>query len=1015
MARFNSTFLVVLSSAVPVAAGSELATRQKSADQSGFSPNHPFHHRNDLLDRALRLSYMIAAASDDSLEIIEERFASHLKTIREFETESLFFVSDEQVSALRRIVDAKGHGYHHFSTAGARGNTDAEGKLHSNASRELTGLTPSPTVPLNTTCFVRFNVIEVRAGSGGSVQLSEFALFDQYGDEIDLSAAAITNFEGDNTSGQGPGEAIDGDLNTKWLDENGGNLVIGFNLDSALDVASYDWASANDTPERDPIRFSLDQRFNVNSVWVMLDDTFETSGFATTMDRFTWQGRFQCSSRPTMAPTLSPTSSPFPSASPAPTPNPTASMFEIESGKCTAVGACFYSPGFPNVYSRHQSCDIAALDDGVLIVESFEVEYHATCAYDDLTIDGVQFCGTTGPDGVSVTSESNITFSSDGYVVGGGFEICLFDYPSPAPTLTPVPSLTPVPTSSPTSYATLPITCAFEGIGWCGWTSDVDYAWTRGQGSTPSSSTGPTADHTTGAGFYAFVEASGQPNTGPFTLESPELSGGSAGALIEFYYCMYGAYMGTLRLDTFDGATWITRWVLSGNQGTGWQSASIDLVGMEVVRVRFVGSTGAIDYTSDMAIDDVSIESSTAVPTPSPTALPSPLPTPSPTSTTKFSIAPESLSLSATKPENAAGNAYLINLNNQPLNGTIWMVRSTHLPSSACSITPATFTVDPGQLVTIVITFNTAGLAPNEYDLAFGVVAQTPNSLPVNQTYTAKLSIKAKAVASTTKVSISGLPTIGKDWDGIDIYPYDSDGLAISNDKGEDFSVSLRSPTGVLSSCAVTWADLYYQGKCNVPVVSEASEWNLTISLDDHAFSSSSVRMMCEDGYYDNPTTEACDVCPRGTICPIGTTLASMQMESGYFRISETTGQVRACPLSAGCKGGNVTSRYCSEGHEGPLCARCAGGYYMLRNKCSSCASASHWGFVRAVATFVSVVIGVRLISRSRRFRAVYQFVVRTLGIQMRILLSATQILAQYPTLFIEAMPTALADFFCSL
>ena len=212
------------------------------------------------------------------------------------------------------------------------------------------------------------------------------------------------------------------------------------------------------------------------------------------------------------------------------------------------------------------------------------------------------------------------------------------------------------------------------------------------------------------------------------------------------------------------------------------------------------------------------------------------------------------------------------------------MIHSTHLPSSACSIAPGTFTVNPGQLVPIDITFNTAGLTPNEYDVAFGIVAQTPNSLPINQTYTAKLSIRAKAFASTTMVSTSGSPTIGDDWDGVHIYPHDSDGLAISNDNGEDLSVSLRSPTGVLASCAVTWAGLYYQGKCNIPVVSEAGEWNLTISLDDDVFRSSSVSMMCEEGYYENPTTEACDLCPRGTTCPMGTTLESMQIDQGFWR-----------------------------------------------------------------------------------------------------------------------------------
>ena len=77
----------------------------------------------------------------------------------------------------------------------------------------------------------------------------------------------------------------------------------------------------------------------------------------------------------------------------------------------------------------------------------------------------------------------------------------------------------------------MPVSCAFEE-DWCGWTYDDDYDWAiGGPAGTPSSSTGPSADHTTGTGYYVFTESSGQYGV-PFTLESPTLSGGSAGALI---------------------------------------------------------------------------------------------------------------------------------------------------------------------------------------------------------------------------------------------------------------------------------------------------------------------------------------------------------------------------------------------------------------------------------------------------------------------------------------------------
>lgn len=44
--------------------------------------------------------------------------------------------------------------------------------------------------------------------------------------------------------------------------------------------------------------------------------------------------------------------------------------------------------------------------------------------------------------------------------------------------------------------------CDFEDAGLCGWSQDVndDFDWTWISGTTPTSDTGPDADHTTGAG-----------------------------------------------------------------------------------------------------------------------------------------------------------------------------------------------------------------------------------------------------------------------------------------------------------------------------------------------------------------------------------------------------------------------------------------------------------------------------------------------------------------------------------
>ena len=55
------------------------------------------------------------------------------------------------------------------------------------------------------------------------------------------------------------------------------------------------------------------------------------------------------------------------------------------------------------------------------------------CSYDGVIVDGVTYCGSTGPDGVQVTTSSSISLYSDYSVAHGGAHICLTQTP-PDPT-----------------------------------------------------------------------------------------------------------------------------------------------------------------------------------------------------------------------------------------------------------------------------------------------------------------------------------------------------------------------------------------------------------------------------------------------------------------------------------------------------------------------------------------------------------------------------------------------------
>jgi hypothetical protein len=169
--------------------------------------------------------------------------------------------------------------------------------------------------------------------------------------------------------------------------------------------------------------------------------------------------------------------------------------------------------------------------------------------------------------------------------------------------------------------------CTFD-LGLCNFTSSVDYSWKRRTGSTPSSPTGPSSDHTTGDGYYMYGEASSPnfPLKGPFELEA-SLGSVEASSII-FWYSMYGQSMGSLALQTYStNSGWVEQWSKSGDQGEDWQIAIVAIDTVDTFKVKFVAYTGW-DYSGDVAIDDVNI---TLRMTPSPTQTTSPSNSPSPT------------------------------------------------------------------------------------------------------------------------------------------------------------------------------------------------------------------------------------------------------------------------------------------------------------------------------------------------------------------------------------------------
>lgn len=140
-------------------------------------------------------------------------------------------------------------------------------------------------------------------------------------------------------------------------------------------------------------------------------------------------------------------------------------------------------------------------------------------------------------------------------------------------------------------------------------------SWSVDANGTPSGSTGPQFDHTTGFGNYMYCETSGPAAGTEYHLISTCINLAAIPCpKMRFWYHMYGALMGELHVDvsTDDGQTWVLDVTpfLDGEQQTSnaapWLSREVNLSQFagQVIRVRFRGISGG-SFTSDMAIDDV--------------------------------------------------------------------------------------------------------------------------------------------------------------------------------------------------------------------------------------------------------------------------------------------------------------------------------------------------------------------------------------------------------------------------
>ncbi|KAL7851000.1 hypothetical protein AOLI_G00213560 [Acnodon oligacanthus] len=166
----------------------------------------------------------------------------------------------------------------------------------------------------------------------------------------------------------------------------------------------------------------------------------------------------------------------------------------------------------------------------------------------------------------------------------------------------------PLPDSS---HPVCRINCDFEKdlCTWNQYLADV-FDWTRHSGSTPTPLTGPSFDHTTGSGHYAYIEGDSATHGDTARLLSEECSDVQPQCL-QFWYHMYGSSW-TMGLTVYlmYGNHPREVWRLREDKGNTWHRALVNLKPQGNFKIIFEGRRGA-DTRSDIAVDDISLHRGT--------------------------------------------------------------------------------------------------------------------------------------------------------------------------------------------------------------------------------------------------------------------------------------------------------------------------------------------------------------------------------------------------------------------